>query len=94
MLRYMPPMSPQQRAQLGAIFGQQGMAHPKYSCPICREPASSRPVEAFALKSLVRIVGKAQGEDSPKKPPAKGKGKRAMRAAPEEGPWDRFFRKL
>jgi hypothetical protein len=57
---------------------------PQYTCPTCREPVRTRPIEVFALKAIVRVVTTAAGESSPKKTVAKNwKGK--------TGPWDGFF---
>ncbi|KAK7035203.1 hypothetical protein VNI00_011970 [Paramarasmius palmivorus] len=62
---------------------------PQYTCPSCRTPVSGRPVEDFALKSIVRLVAKAQGETSPKKVPNnRGRGRGPPVA---EDPWARFF---
>jgi hypothetical protein len=32
---------------------------PKYTCPMCREPIYKRPVEVYALKSLIRTISAA-----------------------------------
>ncbi|KAJ7031645.1 hypothetical protein C8F04DRAFT_1110142 [Mycena alexandri] len=40
---------------------------PAYSCPKCREKVRSKPIQNFALKSLVRAVAGPSGETSPKK---------------------------
>lgn len=90
MLRFLP-VNHQQRTQLAAILGPQQVPQPKYTCPVCREPVRNRPVEAFAVKNLVRVVAKAQGEESPQKPTALTKGK-SRRVVTDSGPWDRFFK--
>jgi hypothetical protein len=56
-----------------------------YTCPTCREVVRNKPVEVFALKSVVGTVSNAMGETSPKKKSVKGK---KMASA---GPWDGFF---
>lgn len=40
---------------------------PVYSCPTCRGRATTRPVEVYQMKSIVRTVGAAMGENSPRK---------------------------
>ncbi|EPQ57608.1 hypothetical protein GLOTRDRAFT_74505 [Gloeophyllum trabeum ATCC 11539] len=71
---------PRLQAQILALRGPQ----PGYTCPACRAPVKSRPVEVYALKNVVRTVGRALGESSPRKvlPP---------RGAGRQGPWDAFF---
>ncbi|KAL0581803.1 hypothetical protein V5O48_000171 [Marasmius crinis-equi] len=59
---------------------------PPYTCPTCRAPVKSRPIEDYSLKAVVRTVAKAQRESSPRKPPPP-----ARRRGREEGPWDGFF---
>jgi len=59
---------------------------PVYTCPICREEVKSKPVEDFALKSVVRTLAGAMGESSPLKK-ANGRGG----ANGKTGPWDGFF---
>ena len=58
---------------------------PVYTCPTCRVVMRNKPVEVFALKSVVGTISNAMGETSPKKKPVKGK---KMASA---GPWDGFF---
>jgi hypothetical protein len=62
-----------------------------YTCPKCRETILNKPVEVYALKTLVQAIAKAQGETTPKKdaPPA-NKSKVKAKAA-GAGPWDNFF---
>jgi len=66
-----------------AAFGQS----PVYTCPTCRKEIKNKPVEDFALKSIVRTLAGAMGEQSPTKK-ANGRGSGNGRA---EGPWDGFF---
>ncbi|KAJ7757022.1 hypothetical protein B0H16DRAFT_1537735 [Mycena metata] len=48
-------------------FFQQQIPLPAYSCPKCREKVRSKPIQNFALKSLVRAIAGPSGETSPKK---------------------------
>ncbi|KAF9039542.1 hypothetical protein BDZ89DRAFT_1110202 [Hymenopellis radicata] len=76
--------------QLINMVNQLDTGGPSLTCPTCREAVKVRPVECFAIKSLVRTVGSAQGEESPKKPAAaKGRGKH--RAPVVKDPWAVFF---
>ncbi|KAL0072785.1 hypothetical protein AAF712_000548 [Marasmius tenuissimus] len=67
---------------------------PQYTCPTCRAPVKSRPIEDYSLKAVVRTVAKAAREDSPKQPrPQTNRGRR--RGGPvNDGPWDGFFPKM
>ncbi|TFK53936.1 hypothetical protein OE88DRAFT_1625534, partial [Heliocybe sulcata] len=67
---------PRVRAQIEAHRGPQ----PSYTCPACRAPVKSKPVEAFALKKVVMTVAKASGESSPQR-----------RGAHAREPWEGFF---
>lgn len=91
------PLTPQNMQHLAAVFGNHQVPKPEYNCPACRTPVVNRPVEAFTLKSLVRIVAKTEGEQSPRKeqPPVgrKGKGK-GKGPVVRTGPWDGFFPKV
>ncbi|KAI0055751.1 hypothetical protein BV25DRAFT_1724766 [Artomyces pyxidatus] len=60
-----------------------GIPRPSYSCPSCRVEARVRPVECFAVKSMVRLVGDVVGEHSPQK--------QAPRRGQPEAVWDGFF---
>lgn len=90
-MMFYPQIAPQ---QLSALVKQITAASggPVFSCPTCREPVKNRPVEIFAIKSLVRTVAAAQGESSPRKEPPDGR-LRSKNHVPAriEGPWDRFF---
>lgn len=90
-MMFYPQIAPQ---QLSALVKQITAASggPVFSCPTCREPVKNRPVEIFAIKSLVRTVAAAQGESSPRKEPPEGRSRSKNKApARLEGPWDRFF---
>ncbi|SJK97740.1 uncharacterized protein ARMOST_00993 [Armillaria ostoyae] len=90
-MMFYPQIAPQ---QLSALVKQITAASggPVFSCPTCREPVKNRPVEIFAIKSLVRTVAAAQGESSPRKEPPEGRSRNKNKApARQEGPWDRFF---
>jgi hypothetical protein len=67
-----------------ALVAQFLPPHPQYTCPTCREIVTSRPIEVFALKGLLRTMTAAMGENSPKKPKNSDK-------APAANPWDGFF---
>ncbi|KAJ7164987.1 hypothetical protein C8R46DRAFT_301771 [Mycena filopes] len=66
------------------IYGQmqQQFPLPAYSCPKCREKVRSKPIQNFALKSLVRAVAEQSGETSPKKAVVVGGSNNA---------WNQFF---
>ncbi|KAJ7287406.1 hypothetical protein C8J57DRAFT_585090 [Mycena rebaudengoi] len=75
-----------------ALIVQQLGPQPEYSCPTCRAPVHTRPVEDYSLKAIVQAVASNMGETSPVKSPAlKRKGK--AKAKPVAGPFDRFFGK-
>lgn len=80
------PNNPHLRPQLDALIVQHRtvslVQQPVYTCPVCREQVKNKPVEDFALKSVVRVVAGATGENSPTKK-THGRGR--------AGPWDRFF---
>ncbi len=46
--------------------GTRGM--PAYTCPSCRHPARTPPVQNFVVKRLVRLVAESRGESSPQRP--------------------------
>ncbi|KDQ27943.1 hypothetical protein PLEOSDRAFT_1083864 [Pleurotus ostreatus PC15] len=67
---------------------------PEYNCPTCRVEVKSRPIEDFALKAIVRVVAKAQGEVSPQKPVSTSSNKKGKRRAPQKtqkSVWDPYF---
>lgn len=71
------------------LLTSQMPAHPVYTCPTCREPVTSRPIEPFAQKALVHTIAAAAGEVVPKTGQTtnkKGKGTGVI-----QGPWDKFF---
>ena len=41
------------------------VTQPPYTCPSCRAPVKKRPIEAFALKSIVHTIAAAEGEQPP-----------------------------
>ncbi|KAG6821034.1 hypothetical protein H0H93_007924 [Arthromyces matolae] len=81
-----------QTPHAAAIYAQlqQQYPEPQYTCPTCRVQVKTRPVEDFALKSLIRVVAVAAGESSPKKAEkhVRGKGR-----AIQLDPWETFFPK-
>lgn len=62
---------------------------PCYTCPTCRDPVKTAPIEAFSLKHVVRTVAQAEGETSPKRATSHGTNPRR-----NDGPWDGFFPKF
>ncbi|KIY71092.1 hypothetical protein CYLTODRAFT_441480 [Cylindrobasidium torrendii FP15055 ss-10] len=65
---------------------------PDYNCPTCRKSLKTRPVECFAIKSLVSIVAAAEGESSPKKDPPRKTGRGRNKAPPTPPtPFAEFF---
>jgi hypothetical protein len=63
----------------------QSIPQPVYTCPTCRDVVRNKPVEIFALRSVVETISNAMGETSPKATSVKGK-KPASAA-----PWDEIF---
>jgi hypothetical protein len=61
---------------------------PQFTCPTCRKQVKTRPVEDFALKSIVRAIAGAAGESSPKK---QGGRQRSGAGRPQDT-WEGFFR--
>lgn len=59
---------------------------PKYTCPSCRGPVTSRPVEDYSLKQVVHKVAEALGE---RPPPSKSAGRHGKSTT--GGIWDGFF---
>lgn len=53
---------------------------PEYSCPECRTPVKSRPVENFAMKAFASLCHTAAHGRPPPTPPR-----------PKGSPWDGFF---
>lgn len=70
--------------QIAAMLANLLPPSPQYTCPTCREPVRTRPIEVFALKAIIRVVTAAAGESSPKK--AVNNNFKA-----KAGPWDGFF---
>jgi hypothetical protein len=70
--------------QVAAMLANLLPPSPHYTCPTCREPVRTRPIEVFALKAIIRVVTAAAGESSPKKTINKNSKAKA-------GPWDGFF---
>ncbi|KAF8499575.1 hypothetical protein F5888DRAFT_1683395 [Russula emetica] len=77
-------------------IGARGVA--PYTCPSCRLPARTPPVQNFSLKRIVRLAAESRGESSPRRPqaplpppmpPMRGRGG-ARRDSPP-GPFDIFF---
>ena len=61
---------------------------PKYTCPTCRGNVKRRPAIVYKLKDVVRIVGKAEGEEEENQEEyGRGVGNRAR-----EGPFGAYFR--
>ncbi|KAJ7755755.1 hypothetical protein DFH07DRAFT_490157 [Mycena maculata] len=85
-------LNPRIRAHpyIAAMVAQQG-PQPEYTCPTCRAPALTKPIEDYSLKALVSFIATGRGE-SPKKdaPVVKRRGKGKAKAV--EGPFDGFFK--
>ncbi|PPQ98433.1 hypothetical protein CVT24_004112 [Panaeolus cyanescens] len=58
---------------------------PKYECPECRSQVTSAPIEAFAMKKLIRTVAAASGRGSPKP--------KSKHPIARNSPWDGYFPK-
>jgi hypothetical protein len=59
---------------------------PHYTCPTCRRDVKSKPVDDFALKSLIRMIATTNGESSPN-----GKKRGTIVRRDDAGPWAGFF---
>ncbi|KAJ7690647.1 hypothetical protein B0H17DRAFT_1064292 [Mycena rosella] len=76
---------------IAAMIAQQG-PQPEYTCPTCRSPVLTKPVEDFSLKAIIHDAATSAGESSPKDPVvAKRRGKAKAKAV--GGPFDGFFGK-
>ncbi|KAI9510080.1 hypothetical protein F5148DRAFT_1182284 [Russula earlei] len=69
---------------------------PPYTCPSCRHPARTPPVQNFSLKRIVSLVAESRGESIPWRPlppaptqPPRGRG--GARRDYHPGPFDGFF---
>ena len=80
---------PELRAELDLEVARyrfsQSIPQPVYTCPTCRVIVRNKPVEIFALKSVVGTILNAMGETSPKAKSVKGKKPASV------GPWDGIF---
>ncbi|TFK44502.1 hypothetical protein BDQ12DRAFT_730555 [Crucibulum laeve] len=87
---------PQIAQQIAQLLTAYQPPRPDYSCPTCREPVKTRPVEDFALKALVRTIASAAGENSPTKTSAASVSRRGNGRGPigTSGPWDGFFPRI
>jgi len=63
----------------------QSIPQPVYTCPTCRDVVRNKPVEIFALKSIVETISNAMGETSPKATSVKGEKPASA------GPWHEIF---
>ncbi|KAI0297876.1 hypothetical protein B0F90DRAFT_1736642 [Multifurca ochricompacta] len=73
-------------------------ASPAFTCPSCRHPARTPPVQNFSLKRIVRLVAESRGESSPRRPPPPpppvlppSRGRGGTRRDFPPGPFDAFF---
>ncbi|EKM54219.1 uncharacterized protein PHACADRAFT_257913 [Phanerochaete carnosa HHB-10118-sp] len=59
-------LQPYQRTQLMRQIQRlyDSVAHPDYTCPTCRKPVTSKPIEAFTVKNIVAVVAEAEAEES------------------------------
>jgi len=70
-----------------------------YTCPSCRLPVRTPPVQNFSLKRIVSLAAESRGESSPRRPqappppvqPLRGRG--GSRRDHHPGPFDGFFRR-
>jgi hypothetical protein len=71
---------------------------PPYTCPSCRLPARTPPVQNFMAKHIARLAAESRGESSPRRtqapppppmPPTRGRGGQRRDFPP--GPFDVFF---
>lgn len=80
---------PELRAELDLELAQyrflQSIPQPVYTCPTCRDVVRNKPVEIFALKSVVEIISHAMGKAGPKVMSVKGKEPASA------GSWDEIF---
>ena|SRR5579863_7208205 len=73
-----------------------GRGLPPYTCPSCRFPVRTPPIQNFSFKRVVRLAAESRGESSPRKPPVppppvpppRGRGPRRDHPS---GPFDVFF---
>ncbi|KAH8828127.1 hypothetical protein DL96DRAFT_1149114 [Flagelloscypha sp. PMI_526] len=95
MLNLLRTANPEQQHNIRRQFGHLLPPDVEYTCPTCRNKVHRKPIEAFALKALVRKVASAQGEESPRKEAAPIAGrsrKRGARAPPARSdPFSQFF---
>jgi hypothetical protein len=95
MLNLLRTANPEQQHNIRRQFGHLLPPDVEYTCPTCRNKVHRKPIEAFALKALVRKVASAQGEESPRKETAPIAGrsrKRGARAPPaRRDPFSQFF---
>ncbi len=58
-----PTLSEQQRQTVNRQIQAIHLAtpQPKYACPSCRHPVTSKPTEVFIIKDVVRTVAGAEG---------------------------------
>ncbi|KAF8170268.1 hypothetical protein K438DRAFT_1854319 [Mycena galopus ATCC 62051] len=87
-------LNPRIRAHpyIAAMVAAQG-PQPDYSCPTCRAPVGSKPLEDYSLKAVIHTVATTAGETSPKKDPVVAKRRGKGKAKAVDGPFDGFFGK-
>jgi len=61
---------------------------PEYTCPTCRKRVNQRPVEVYALKSLVRTISAADKEEGVDIPPDRSSMDQFGRFT---DPWSSYF---
>lgn len=90
-----PHLPPHIRHEIQArVHAMETQPQPQYTCPSCRSQVKTKPVEVYALKSIVRTVASALGETSPKKPapaPAATRTRSSTLERRVDAPWDGFF---
>ncbi|KZS99752.1 uncharacterized protein LAESUDRAFT_765218 [Laetiporus sulphureus 93-53] len=85
-----PFLSAQQRIELESQLRIAILQHhPDYTCPSCRAVVKERPIEVYAIKSVVRSAAGAAGETSlTKYAPSNARNHGGHRL---DNPWDGFF---
>jgi hypothetical protein len=66
---------------------------PEYTCPTCRKRIYRRPVEVYALKSLVRTISAANKDEKEQVPPDQPFVERRHGHLVVVDPWDGYFPK-
>ena len=84
-VRYRPELQAELDFEVAQYRFSQGIPQPVYTCPTCRDVVRNKPVEIFALKTVVETISNAMGTTSPKATSAKGQKPASA------GSWDEIF---